>query len=80
MKVHSCLGINGHSTAQREYAVLTNSAQLCYTLSNIGSLEGTLQYYYYATPGEPLQGYPGVLGHVCAHIKLGQENLLRIVK
>ena len=29
---------------------------------NIGSLEGTLQYYYhdyYATPGEPCKGSPG---------------------
>ena len=25
-----------------------------YTLNNIGSLEGTLQYYHHATPGEPL--------------------------
>ena len=25
-----------------------------------GSLEGTLQYYHHATPGEPLQGSPGV--------------------
>ena len=24
------------------------------TLNNIGSLERTLQYYYHATPGEPL--------------------------
>ena len=31
-----------------------------YTLNNIGSLEGTLQYYYYATPVEPLQDSPGV--------------------
>ena len=31
-----------------------------YTLNNIGTLEGTLQYYYHATPGEPLQGSPGV--------------------
>ena len=31
-----------------------------YTLNNIGSVEGTLQYFYYATPGEPLQGSPGV--------------------
>ena len=30
-----------------------------YTLSNIGSLEGTLEYYYHATPEEPLQGFPG---------------------
>ena len=36
--------------------------QLCkyITLNNIGSLEGTLQYYHHATPGEPLQGSPGV--------------------
>ena len=27
-----------------------------YTLNNIGYLEGTLQYYHHATPGEPLQG------------------------
>ena len=25
------------------------------TLNKIGSLEGTLQYYYHATPREPLQ-------------------------
>ena len=31
-----------------------------YTLNNIGSLEGTRQYYYHATLGEPLQGAPGV--------------------
>ena len=31
-----------------------------YTLKNIGSLEGTLEYYYHATPGEPWQGSPGV--------------------
>ena len=31
-----------------------------HTLKNIGSLEGTLQYYYHETPGEPLQGSPGV--------------------
>ena len=31
-----------------------------YTLNNIGSLEGTLEYYYHATPGEPLQVSPGV--------------------
>ena len=31
------------------------------TLNNIGSLEGTLQYYHHATPGEPLQGSPGVV-------------------
>ena len=36
---------------------LTLSAELC-TLNNIGYLEGTL-HYYYATPGEPLQGSPG---------------------
>ena len=24
-----------------------------YTLNKIGSLEGTIQYYYHATPGEP---------------------------
>ena len=30
-----------------------------YTLNNIG-LEGTLQYYHHATPGEPLRGSPGV--------------------
>ena len=30
------------------------------TLNNIGSLEGTLQYYHHVTPGEPLQGSPGV--------------------
>ena len=33
---------------------------LFYTLNNIGSLEGTLQYYHHATKGEPLQGSPGV--------------------
>ena len=26
-----------------------------YTLNNISSLEGTFEYYYHATPGEPLQ-------------------------
>ena len=31
-----------------------------YTLNNIGSTEGALQYYYHATPGEPLQGSSGV--------------------
>ena len=31
-----------------------------YTPNNIGSLEWTFQYYYHATPGEPLQGSPGV--------------------
>ena len=31
-----------------------------YTLNNIGSLKRTLQYYYYATPGEPCKGSPGV--------------------
>ena len=31
-----------------------------HTLNIIGSLEGTLQYYYHATPGEPLQGSPWV--------------------
>ena len=30
------------------------------TLNNIGSLEGTLQYYHHTTPGEPLRGFPGV--------------------
>ena len=31
-----------------------------YTLNNIASLEGTLQYDNHATPGGPLQGSPGV--------------------
>ena len=31
----------------------TGSTLNHYTLNNIGSLEGTLQYYYHATPGEP---------------------------
>ena len=31
-----------------------------YTLNKLGSLEGAFQYYYHATPGEPLQGSPGV--------------------
>ena len=31
-----------------------------YTLNNIGSSEGTFQYYYHATPKEPLQGSPRV--------------------
>ena len=31
-----------------------------YTLNNIGSLEGTLQYYRHATTGEPLKGSPAV--------------------
>ena len=31
-----------------------------FTLSNVGSLKGTLQYNHHATPGEPLQGSPGV--------------------
>ena len=31
-----------------------------YTVNNMSSLEGTLQYYHNATPGEPLQGSPGV--------------------
>ena len=26
----------------------------------LGFLERTLQYYYHATPGKPLQGFPGV--------------------
>ena len=26
----------------------------------LGSVEGTLQDYHHATPGEPLQGSPGV--------------------
>ena len=30
------------------------------TLNNIGYLDRTLEYYYHATPGEPLQGSPGV--------------------
>ena len=30
------------------------------TLNNTGFLVRTLQYYYHATPGEPLQGSPGV--------------------
>ena len=34
--------------------------RLYITLNNIGSLEGTLQYYHHATPGELLQGSPGV--------------------
>ena len=34
-------------------------AYTVYTLNNIGSFEGTPQYYYHATPGEPLQGSPG---------------------
>ena len=29
------------------------------TLHNIGSLEGTLEYYYHATPGEPSLGVAG---------------------
>ena len=33
-----------------------------YTLNNIGSLEETLQYYYHATPGEPLQCSQGLHG------------------
>ena len=31
-----------------------------HTLNNVDSLEGTFQNYYHATPGEPLQGSPGV--------------------
>ena len=31
-----------------------------YTLNNIGSLEGALQYYYHAITGEPCKGSPGV--------------------
>ena len=38
----------------------SKKAAVKYTLNNIGSSEGTLQYYYHATPGEPLQGSPGV--------------------
>ena len=30
------------------------------TLKNIGSLEGTIEYYYHSTPEEPLQGSAGV--------------------
>ena len=33
-----------------------------YTLNNIGYLEGTLEYYYHATPAEPLYDSPGVPG------------------
>ena len=33
---------------------------MTYTLNNIGSLEGTLEYYYHTIPGEPLQGSTGV--------------------
>ena len=30
------------------------------TLNNISYLEGAFQYYHHATPGEHLQGSPGV--------------------
>ena len=39
---------------------LLDTVDNIYNLNTIGFLEGTLQYYYHATPGEPLQGYPGV--------------------
>ena len=40
--------------------IQSSSAIYACTLNNKGSLEGTLQYYYHATPGEPYEGSPEV--------------------
>ena len=45
-----------HFSSERVFVMDVDS----YTLNNIGSVKRTLQYYYHATPGDPLQGSPGV--------------------
>ena len=54
-------GLGEDDTAKRSLSIcLAGLINPMYTLSNTGSLEGTLQYYYHATPGEPLQDSPRV--------------------
>ena len=50
------LGGDGNNTSALTY----NIGFVVYTLNNISSLEGTLQYNHHATPGEPLQGSLGL--------------------
>ena len=44
-----------HTNAILKAQCLVQSLE-AHTLNNIGSIEGTLQYYYHAASGEPLQG------------------------
>ena len=61
-RLHHQKGLHPQLTV-RSANVCTNNDlpynEVC-TLTNTGSLEGTLQFYYHATPIEPLQGSPGV--------------------
>ena len=60
------------------YCMITQWYIKLYTLNNIGSLEGTIQYYHHAIPGEPLQGSPGVAWWLYWRVLFKEPILFRV--